>query len=905
MARDEKRKEKGKGVSSAPLSNGYISDCIKHCIGVNYRSLFVLLGEHTIDKLGTLYETYRAHRLAKTPDYDFRPMDVLWCFKEQDPRTQKKSHGLLPSQIESVKYSKTNRILGRTYNFLVLDDPAAISPNALARVVECVSGGGVVVLLLEGMQEVGQLADVVAESTGRMTTAVEGCTAVNRFNRRLAAGLGECPVTTVVNQDWSVANQTGQASWQVPDETARQVKRAAASFELIRTEADTTTTLGQIVGLCASEDQARALQKTVPFVDPETRVGGAGRIVYLDADRGRGKSAAVGLTVAAALKAGVGFVTVAAMTPDSVQEVFRFTQRGLRALGVERGDVRVTTDNHMTTAVYVTAGVAQTVLFEPADSPIPPRTQLLVVDEAAAVPTTAMRVLLAFQGKIILSSTVNGYEGTGRALALKLRDATDGAVKVHMKAPIRYGLGDFVEAWLYKLLCLDVGAESGLKIAAPSVDSEPALFQVDLDWLFSGGCRGVLSEQVLHTVMGLLAASHYRFSPSDVQLLSDGPTQRLFVLIDYTCTPSIVCVVQVSLEGVITPAARDALYAKGQTGQGDLIPWTLTGAYGAHNNDLSAMTGARVVRVAAHPSFQGKGYGSMALRLLERHYRGQISAEGTGKRGPLRNVADLEPDSVDWLGTSFGATEPLLRFWTRAGLTPVYLSDTPSALTGEHSVVCVKQLGGSTDWVAPIRTEFVRRLAAKLATPTLSRLPLGLLRVLLDVPGCFEAETTIDMAGLAAALRPGARAASSARQTAQDIARLTAYASEVIIDPGQVMDVLPALARLTVGRQLSPLDPTDHSITEIDNIACMLITVGLQRLSLEDAALVALGDKAASIRPDERLAMLKTKLRGLVRMYAGVLGEIWGAETEKTDERRRKALQVDGEKRAPEEDESE
>ena len=45
--------------------------------------------------------------------------------------------------------------------------------------------------------------------------------------------------------------------------------------------------------------------------------------------------------------------------------------------------------------------------------------ELVVVDEAAAIPITLVKQLIG-QYMVILSSTVHGYEGTGRSLSLKL-----------------------------------------------------------------------------------------------------------------------------------------------------------------------------------------------------------------------------------------------------------------------------------------------------------------------------------------------------------------------------------------------------------------------------------------------------------------------------------------------------
>ena len=80
---------------------------------------------------------------------------------------------------------------------------------------------------------------------------------------------------------------------------------------------------------------------------------------------------------------------------------------------------------------------------------------------------------------VFLGSTVNGYEGTGRSLSLKLlaglraagaklSSAADTGAgsssasrtlrELTLEAPIRYAPGDGVEAWLHAALCLDAAS---------------------------------------------------------------------------------------------------------------------------------------------------------------------------------------------------------------------------------------------------------------------------------------------------------------------------------------------------------------------------------------------------------------------------------------------------------------
>lgn len=54
-------------------------------------------------------------------------------------------------------YKDTHKILGQTFNMLILQDFEAITPNLLARTIETVEGGGIVVCLLQGMKSLRDL----------------------------------------------------------------------------------------------------------------------------------------------------------------------------------------------------------------------------------------------------------------------------------------------------------------------------------------------------------------------------------------------------------------------------------------------------------------------------------------------------------------------------------------------------------------------------------------------------------------------------------------------------------------------------------------------------------------------------------------------------------------------------
>ena len=86
--------------------------------------------------------------------------------------------------------------------------------------------------------------------------------------------------------------------------------------------------------------------------------------------------------------------------------------------------------------------------------------------------------------------------------------------------------------------------------------------------------------------------------------------------------PDILAVVQVALEGAISKGAARAALAAGQLPQGDLLPWLLGQSF--QDDSVPRLSGARVVRIAAHPALLGGGYGSRAMRQLERYFGGQL-----------------------------------------------------------------------------------------------------------------------------------------------------------------------------------------------------------------------------------------------------------------------------------------
>ncbi|GAV91773.1 Helicase_RecD domain-containing protein/GNAT_acetyltr_2 domain-containing protein/tRNA_bind_2 domain-containing protein, partial [Cephalotus follicularis] len=395
-----------------------------------------------------------------------------------------------------------------------------------------------------------------------------------------------------------------------------------------------------------------------------------------------------------------------------------------------------------------------------------------VIDEAAAIPLPVVKSLLG-PYLVFLSSTVNGYEGTGRSLSLKLLQqleeqsqnsskSVEGSLsgrlfkKIELSEAIRYSSGDPIESWLHALLCLDV-SNSVPNISRLPSPSECDLYYVNRDTLFSYHKD---SETFLQRMMALYVASHYKNSPNDLQLLADAPAHHLFVLLgpvdeSKNQLPDILCVIQVCLEGQISRKSAMKSLGDGHQPFGDQIPWKFCEQF--RDTVFPTLSGARIVRIATHPSAMRLGYGSTAVELLTRYYEGQLTpiseveVERIVETPPVRvteaaqkvslleenikprtdlphllvHLCERQPEKLHYIGVSFGLTLDLYRFWRKHRFAPFYISQVPSTVTGEHTCMVLKPLNndeievsGSDElgFFGPFYQDFRRRFARLLIT---------------------------------------------------------------------------------------------------------------------------------------------------------------------------------------------
>lgn len=379
-----------------------------------------------------------------------------------------------------------------------------------------------------------------------------------------------------------------------------------------------------------TQDQITAIEAIIHVVKGHRR-----RPLLISSDRGRGKSAALGIAAAELLKSGCQHIIVCAPSKKTAEIVFKHAD-------LESND-----------GLY----------FYAPDELLKqrPKTDLLLIDEAAAIPLKLLNQLLKHYSRIVFSTTEHGYEGCGRGFSIRFRQTLDsdtpGWKNCQLQTPIRWGINDPLEQFIFNALLLDA-EPLFIEDESSATLSECEIALLDKDELLQ-------NEAQLNNLFGLLVGAHYQTRPSDLQALLDDESFRIYVM---TNKGNIIATALVAREGGLDESMAKQIYEGSRRPKGNLVAQALAANSGFAN--APCLLGDRVVRIAVHPDLQCKGYGHALLQKI------------------------IKDSSADYISTSFGATTGLLMFWEKAGFTPVNLGVKRDASSGVHSVIMLYEGGG-------------------------------------------------------------------------------------------------------------------------------------------------------------------------------------------------------------------
>jgi tRNA(Met) cytidine acetyltransferase len=391
-------------------------------------------------------------------------------------------------------------------------------------------------------------------------------------------------------------------------------------------------------------DQADALQAI-----QHVAFGHRKRPLLLTADRGRGKSTALGLACVELLLAGKRRITLSAARLPQVQKAFDAIENALPRLQQAGFNV---CEKRPGLVVFDIDQEQADIRFRAPDDLIqsPDKGELLLVDEAAHLPMPMLFALLKSHSRTVLASTEHGYEGSGRGFRLKLTGHLDvhypGWKRQTLTTPIRWAEKDPLEATLNQLFLLDTNPTDDIEAAAVhSVQFERIERPAEL--------AQPENRADLQRLFQLLTQAHYQTRPNDLMQLLEIPNQQLWVA---RAQDQIVAVLFAVGEGGLPNEP-------GRRFQGHLFPQLLKRH--THHPDWLRLKGWRIQRLAVWPSVQRLGLG----RQLTAHF---IEANQT---------------KADALSVSFSADAGLIRFWTSLDFQPLHLGLKRDQASGQHSAV--------------------------------------------------------------------------------------------------------------------------------------------------------------------------------------------------------------------------
>lgn len=510
-------------------------------------------------------------------------------------------------RLTRIAPTEARQWLGREVAIIVWDGWEGNPPNAFAALSGALTAGGLLFWLMPSLAEWHRFPDPDYRRTG-LDHGGE-----HPFAARVADSLADHKAVIRIT--------TGSATSTLP---------AIPPLPEQRFQVGTT------------RDQEQLIQRLVRF-----GLGRRRRPLVVTADRGRGKSAALGMAAANLLEEGRQEIVVTAPSEQNVDTVFRHAREVLA------GELDQVSAGMLTTR---SGGRLRYVPIRELLA-LRPEAEVVLVDEAAALPAPLLKSVLLGWPRVAFSTTVHGYEGAGRGFAIRFRQVLDQSAPqwqaVTLNEPVRWARGDPLEALVTRLFLLAAdGASSGKNEGnGGELVIEP--------WQ-----PAAAGDEALSNAFGLLVDAHYRTSPADLRQWLDDPAARSWRA---RIGDRTVGVIWCALEGGLSGELAEQVSLGTRRIRGHLLPQSLASHSGYP--EAAVLKGLRVVRIAVSDDAKRSGIGRSLVEAARAHAAEQ---------------------GVDYLGTSFGGRADLLAFWQSCGLRVARVGLQQEASSGEYPLQMIK-----------------------------------------------------------------------------------------------------------------------------------------------------------------------------------------------------------------------
>ena len=431
---------------------------------------------------------------------------------------------------------------------------------------------------------------------------------------------------------------------------------------------DAISSVSEEVTLSEQQQAVEAVIKTV--------TGHRRRPLVLTANRGRGKSAALGMAAATLINQGLTSILVCAPNKQATATLFKHAAASLQ---------------HADDLAKLTFIAPDALFLEH------PACELLLIDEAAAIPLKLLTDFTQHYSRLVFATTQFGYEGSGRGFALRFQQTLNclapGWRSLHLNQAIRWAANDPVEAFTLSSLCLQEKPmlEQTIDVVQPQVrliEKQTLLTQPDL----------------LNQLFSLLVNAHYQTKPSDLEALLNDNTQSIVIMQQAN---KLLGVALVNHEGTLNDTLCEQIYLGKRRVQGHLVAQSLT--FHSGFKQAGEHRYARIQRIAIQPALQHQGLGSQLVTWV---------------------IDWATQQQFDHVSASFAASDDLLRFWFAHQLQVLRIGTQKDKSSGQHSFIVNLPLTTRAKTLHQhIHADFVQRLNVQLPRQ-LKQLDTSLLLIL-------------------------------------------------------------------------------------------------------------------------------------------------------------------------------
>lgn len=522
--------------------------------------------------------------------------------------------------IPTIKASECIQHLGREHSDVVFDCWHGLDPDALGAISGTLRSGSILYLLTPEFSAWESFDD--PEYQRIIVEPYQSKDAGRRFLRH---------VIHVINSSDEIQ------IWNENGSSLRQQIRTDINY-VSEDVAEPYKTRDQLLAV-------RAIDKLIH--------GHRNRPLLIVADRGRGKSSALGLAATNYMSKGRGKIGVTAPNRKQADEIFRRIKENYPQ-AIIKGSKLLVADSVI--EFYAPDALLETV----------PELNLLLVDEAAAIPLSMLEKMLLNHSRVVYSTTVHGYEGTGKGFENKFQQLLDNHCsnwhKMYLDAPIRWSKGDVLERIINNILLLDAeNSNTGLVFSKPELKIQSVYRN-----------KFIESDKDLHDWFGLLVNAHYKTRPYDLRQILDGPNIGIWTA---TVRGKIIATAVVAMEGVELDAEKvNSIHQGKHRLHGHLMPQSLS----VHAGCKAALEYkyVRIVRVAVVDEYRRKGIGQLLVETIQQW---------------------AEENTRDYLAVSYGADRELLNFWSATGFISIRMGSKKEASTGQHNLMMLKALNSRAE----------------------------------------------------------------------------------------------------------------------------------------------------------------------------------------------------------------